>query len=207
MLRACVLNLKGSWEKHLPLVEFAYNNSYQASIQMTPYEALYGRPCRSLVCLTEVGERPSMGPDLVRDTFEKVDLIRKRLLMTQSRQKSYADKWRRPLEFEVGDHVFLKVMPKRRMVRFVKWGKLSPRYIKPFEVVEMVGTVAYRLALPLNLYGVHAVFHVSMLRKYTSDPTHVVDWGASFSLMQMEPSTRDQYISWIAGIRFCETRP
>ena len=80
MLRACVLDLKGSWEEHFPLVEFSYNNSYQASIQMTPYEALYGRPCRSLVCWTEVGERPSTGPDLVRDISNKVDLIQKRLL-------------------------------------------------------------------------------------------------------------------------------
>ena len=75
MLRACVLNLKGSWEEHLPLVEFVYNDSFQASIQMAPYEALYGRPCRSPVCWTEVGERPSTGPDLVRNTSEKVDLI------------------------------------------------------------------------------------------------------------------------------------
>ena len=80
MLRACVLDLKGSWEEHLPLVEFAYNNSYQASIQMAPYEALYERPCRSPICWTEVGKRPTTGLDLVRDTFEKVDLIRKRLL-------------------------------------------------------------------------------------------------------------------------------
>ena len=80
MLRACVLDLKGGWEEHLPLVEFSYNNSYQASIQMAPYEALYGRPCRSLVDWTKVGERSSIGPDLVRDTSKKVDLIRKRLL-------------------------------------------------------------------------------------------------------------------------------
>ena len=84
-LRASVLDLKGSWEEHLPLVEFAYNNSYQVSIQVEPYEALYGRPCRSLVCWTEVGERPSTGPDLIRDTSEKVDLIRKRILMPWSR--------------------------------------------------------------------------------------------------------------------------
>ena len=82
MLRACVLDLKGSWEEHLPLVEFSYNNNYHASIKMAPYEALCGRPCRSLVCWTEVGERPSTGPDLVKDTSEKVDLIQKRLLIT-----------------------------------------------------------------------------------------------------------------------------
>ena len=106
MLRGCVLDHKGSWEEHLPLVEFAYNNSYQASIQMAPYEALYGRPCRSPLCWTEVGESSIIGPDLIRDTSEKVSLIRQRLLTDQSRQKSYADVRFRPLEFEVGDHVF-----------------------------------------------------------------------------------------------------
>ena len=177
MLRACVLYLKGRWEEHLPLVEFAYNNSYQTSIQMAPYEALYKRPCRSPVCWKEVGERTSTGPELVRDTFEKVELIRKCLLTAQRRQKSYVDRWRRPLEFEVGDHVFLKVMPKRGVVRFGKWGKLSLRHIGPFEVHERVGMVAYHLALLPSLSSVHAVFHVSMLRKYTPDPIHVVDWG------------------------------
>ena len=132
MLRACVQDLKGSWEEHFPLVEFAYNNSYQASIQMVPYEALYGRPCRFLVCWTEVGESSTTGPELIRVTPEKVDLIRKLFLTAQSRQKSYVDTRRRPLEFEVGDHVFLKVMPKRGVIRFGKWGKLSPRYIGPF---------------------------------------------------------------------------
>ena len=112
MLRACVLDLKGSWEEHFPLVEFAYNNSYQASIQMGPYEALYGRPCRSPICWTEVGERYITSPELIRDTSEKVGMIHKSLLTTQSRQKSYADIRRRPLEFKASDHVFLKVMPK-----------------------------------------------------------------------------------------------
>ena len=176
MLRACVLDLKGSWEEHLPLVEFTYNNSYLTSIQMAPYEALYRRPCRSLICWTEVGESSITGPDLIRDTSEKVSLIHKHLLTAQSQQKSYPDRRRRPLEFEVGDHVFLKVMPKRRVDRFSKWGKLTPRYIGPFEILERVGTIAYRLALPPSLLGVHEVFHVSMLRKYTPNPAHVVDW-------------------------------
>ena len=153
MLRTCVLDIKGSWEENLPLVEFAYNNSYQASIQMAPYEALYGRPCRSLVYWTEVGERSTIGPDLVKDTPKKVDFIRKRLLITQSRQKSYVDKWRRPLEFEVGGHVLLKVMPKRGVVIFGKQGKISPRYIGPFEALERVGAIAYRLALPPSFIG------------------------------------------------------
>ena len=97
--------------------------------------------------------------------------------MAQSRQKSYADVRCRPLEFELWDRVFLKVMPKRGVVRFGKRGKLSPRFIGPFEILERVGTIAYRLALPPSMSGVHEVFHVFMLRKYTSDPAHVVDWG------------------------------
>ena len=144
---------------------------------MAPYEALYGRPCRSPLCWIEVGECSITGPDLIRDTFEQVSLIRLRLLMAQSRQKSYTDVRRRPLEFEVGDHVFLKVMPKRGGIRFGKQRKLSPRFIGPFEILERVGTVAFRLALPPNMSGVHEVFHVSMFRRYTPDPAHVVDWG------------------------------
>ena len=177
MLQACVLDHKGSWEEHLSLVEFAYNNSYQATIQMTPYEALYGRPCRSSICWTEVGESSIAGLDMIRDTSKKVSLIRHRLLTAQSRQKSYADVRRRPLEFEVGDHVFLKVMPKRGVLRFGKCGKLSPRFIGPFEILERVGTVVYQLALPPNMSSVHEVFNVSMLWRYTPDLAHVVDWG------------------------------
>ena len=144
---------------------------------MAPYEALNGRPCRSPLCWTEVGESSITGPDLIRDTSKKVSLIQQHLLTAQSRQKTYADVRRRPLEFEVGDHVFLKVMPKRGVVRFRKRGKLSPRFIDSFKILERIGNVAYRLALPPNMSGAHEVFHVSMLRKYTPDPAHVMDWG------------------------------
>ena len=168
MLRACVLDHKGSWEEHLPLVEFVYNNSYQASIQMAPYEALYGRPCRSPICWTGVGESSITGSDLIRDTSEKVSLTRQRLLTAQSRQKSYADVRRRPLKFKVGDHVFLKVMPKRGVVKFGKRGKLSPRFIGPFEILESVGTITYQLTLTPSISGVHEVFHVSM--RYSTSP-------------------------------------
>ena len=177
MLRAFVLNHKGSWEEHLPLVEFAHNNSYQASIQMAPYEALYGRPCRSPICWTEVGESSITSPDLIRDTSKKVSLIRQRLLTARIWQKSYADVRRRPLEYEVGNHVFLKVTLKRGVVRFGKRGKLSPRFIGPFEILERIGTIAYWLVLPPSMSGVHEEFHVSMLWRYTPDPAHVVDWG------------------------------
>ena len=161
---------------------------------MAPYEALYGRPCRSPLCWTEVGESSITSPDLIRDTSEKVSLILHRLLTAQSRQKSYADVRRRPLEFEVGDHIFLTIMLKRGVVRFGKHGKLSPRFIGPFKILERVGTVAYRLALPPSMSGVHEVFHVFMLRKYTPDPAHVVDRGQIEEGLVCILDSRDQVL-------------
>ena len=143
---------------------------------MVPYEALYGRPYKSPIGWTEVEENSITGPDLIRDTLEKVSFIRQRLLTAQSLQKNYADVRRRPLEFEVGDHVFLRVIPKREVVRFGKHEKLSPRYIGPFEILERIGTVAYRLTLPPSMLGVHKVLHVSILLRYTPNPAHVADW-------------------------------
>ena len=120
---------------------------------MAPYEVLYGRPCRSPIYWTEVGEKRFTGLDLVRDTYEKVYLIRRRLFTAQSRPKSYTDRLRQPLEFEVGDQVFLKVMPKRGVVKFSKRGKLSPRYIRPFKILERVGTITYRVGIITKLIG------------------------------------------------------
>src|SRR5262249_27220454 len=111
----------------------------------------------------------------IQDSAEKVQLIRKRLLASQSRQKSYADQRQKELAFEVGDHVFLKVSPTKGVIRFGQRGKLKPRFIGPFEILERIGAVAYRLALPPSLDGVHDVFHVSMLKKYVTDPSHVIE--------------------------------
>ena len=133
---------------------------------MLQYNALYGRPYRSPIGWTEVEENSITGLDLIRDTLEKVSFIRQRLLTAQSLQKSYVDVRRRPLGFEVSDHDSLKVIPKRGVVRFGKHEKLSPRFIGHFEILEMIGTVAYRLALPPSMSGVHEVFHVSMLLIY-----------------------------------------
>jgi hypothetical protein len=116
MLRLCVLDFKGNWIKYILLVKFAYNNSFQATIGMAPYEALYGRKCRSPLYWDEVGERQLLGPEMIQDTKDKVGLIRKRMLTAQSRQKSYADKHRRKLEFEIGDHVYIKVSPIKGVV-------------------------------------------------------------------------------------------
>jgi len=176
MLRACAIDFKGSWDRRLSLMEFSYNNSYQATIGMAPYEALYGRKCRSPVCWDEVGERRILGPELIEKTAEKIQVIRKRMAATQSRQKSYADKRIWNSEFQVGDSVFLKVSPKKGILRFGKRGKLTPRYIGPFEILDKIGSVAYRLALPPSLSEVHNVFHVSMLRKYQPDPSHVLSY-------------------------------
>ncbi|CAL9000046.1 unnamed protein product [Prunus brigantina] len=148
MLRACALQFRGDWDEKLPLMEFAYNNSYQASIKMSPYDALYGKQCRTPFYWDEVA---------------------------QDRQKSYADNRRKDLQFEVGDWVFLKLSPWKGVIRFGKRGKLSPRYIGPYEIVERVGPVAYRLALPSDMSRLHDVFHVSMLRKYIPDPSHVLE--------------------------------
>lgn len=166
MLRACVLDFKGNWEEYLPLSEFAYNNSYQKTIGMAPFEALYGRPCRSPVCWLGVGEKSFLGPEFIKDTSEKIAIIRDRMRTAQSRQKSYADRRTRVLEFKVGDQVLLKVSPMKGVMRFGSKGKLSPRFVGPFMITDRIGAVAYRLALPDNLHRVHNVFHVSMLRKF-----------------------------------------
>ncbi|GJY15993.1 reverse transcriptase domain-containing protein [Tanacetum coccineum] len=169
MLRACVIDFGGSWDVYLPLAEFSYNNSYHTSIRCAPFEALYGRKCRSPVLWAEIGEGSLIGPELVQETTDKVVVIKERLQAARDRQKSYADNRRKPLEFEVGDRVMLKVSPWKGVVHFGKKGKLAPRYVGPFEILERIGPVAYRLRLPEELSGVHDTFHVSTLKKCLAD--------------------------------------
>ena len=164
----------GAWDEHVALMEFAYNNQYHSSIDMAPYEALYGRKCRCPMYWDEEGERILEGPKLVQELVEKIRVVKQNLKAAQDRQKSYADPRRREVEYNMGDRVFLKVSPWKGVVRFGKRGKLSPRYIGPYEILERVGPVAYRLALPMELAQIHDVFHVSMLRRYRSDPSHVI---------------------------------
>jgi hypothetical protein len=165
MLRACVLTYGKDWEQSLPYVEFSYNNSYQASLGMSPFEALYGRKCKTPLMLSEVGERALVGPALIKEAEEKVAEIREKLKAAQSRQKNYADKKRREISFNPGDFVYLKVSPIRGTRRFQVQGKLAPRYIGPYQVLKKVGAVAYRLELPREMADIHPVFHVSQLRK------------------------------------------
>ncbi|GJW29901.1 putative reverse transcriptase domain-containing protein [Tanacetum coccineum] len=171
MLRAYVLDFEGSSDVHLLLVEFSNNNSYHSSVRCAPFEALYGRKCRSPIMWAEVGEGQLIGPELVQETIEKISQIKDRLKAACDRQKSYADKSRKPLEFSVGDYVLLKVSPWKGVVRFGKKGKLAPRFVGPFEIIEKVGLVAYRLDLPEELDGVHDTFHVSNLKNCLADPT------------------------------------
>ncbi|XP_022158211.1 uncharacterized protein LOC111024747 [Momordica charantia] len=150
-----------------------YSVERWAELYLQEIVRLHGIPISS--SLGQVGERVLLGPELVQKTNGAIQRIRARMQTAQSRQKSYADNRRNELEFNVGDHVFLRVAPAKGILLFDKKGKLSPRYIGPFEILEHVGPVAYKLALPPSLAAVHNVFHVSILRKYVYDPLHVLD--------------------------------
>jgi hypothetical protein len=183
MLRACIIQYGTSWDKCLALAEFSYNNSYQASLQMAPFEALYGRRCRTPLSWSETGERKIFGPDLVIEAEDKVKVIQSNLKTAQSRQKSYADKRRKPLQFQIGDFVYLRVSPTKGVQRFGMRGKLAPRYVGPFEVLSDCGPVAYKLRLPSQLAAIHNVFHVSQLKKCVKIPTEIVETCA----IEIEP--------------------
>ncbi|GKC51577.1 putative reverse transcriptase domain-containing protein [Tanacetum coccineum] len=148
ILRACVIDFGNGWERHLPLIEFSYNNSYHPSIKASPFEELYGRKCGSHVCWAEVGDAQLTGPELIHETTEKIVQIKQRIQAARDRQKSYADVRRKPLEFQVGDRVMLKVSPWKGVIRFGKRGKLNPR--------------------------VHSTFYVSNLKKCLSDEPLVI---------------------------------
>ncbi|WMV30580.1 hypothetical protein MTR67_023965 [Solanum verrucosum] len=141
---------------------------------MAPYEAFYGRRCRSFIEWSEVGEAGLIGPDIVHQAMEKVKIIQERLKTVQSRQKSYRDVRRGDLEFEVNDWVYLKVSPTKGVMRFGKKEKLSPRYIGPYRISKRIGNVAYELELPQELAVVHPVFHISMLKKCIGDPSLII---------------------------------
>ncbi|KAM2854340.1 hypothetical protein FF1_024799 [Malus domestica] len=174
MLRSSVLQFGDSWHDCLDLIEFAYNNSFHSSTSMSPFEALSGRVCRTPLCWSEVGERVLEGPEIVDETTQNIQVLKSNLKATQDRQKTLADRHATDRVYDVGNLVFLKLSPWRGVVRFGKKGKLSPRYIGPYEITERIGEVAYRLELPLKLSKVHTVFHVSMLQHYVSDPSHVI---------------------------------
>ncbi|GJU12497.1 putative reverse transcriptase domain-containing protein [Tanacetum coccineum] len=165
MVRACVLDFRKGWDKHLSLVEFSYNNSYHTSIKAAPFETLYRRKCRLPICWAEVGDSQLTGPEIIHETTERIVQIKSHIQAACDRQKSYADVRRKPLEFQVGDKVMLKVSPWKGVIHFGKREKLNPRYIGPFKIIAKVETVAYRLELPKKLSRVYSTFHVSKLKK------------------------------------------
>jgi hypothetical protein len=161
MLRGCALQYGRSWDKSRSYAEFSYNNSYQESLKMAPFEMMYGRRCRTLLFWSEARERKVFGPDILQEAEKQVRMVKENLRVAQSRQKSYADRRRREFSFEVGDFVYLKVSPMRDLRHFKVRGKLTPRFIGPFKILEKRGEVAYQLELPPQLLDVHDVFHVS----------------------------------------------
>jgi hypothetical protein len=208
MLRASILHFDKSWGKCLSLAEFSYNNSYQASLKMAPFDALYGQRCRTPLNWSETRKRTLFGPDLVKDAEEKVQVIWEKLKMAQMRQKSYHDNGTTPRHFEVGDYVYLKVSPTKGVQQFGVKGKLAPHYIGPYEVIKVCGPVAYRIQLSQWFSAVHNVFHVTQLKKGMLVPENEVITEANawiepdFSLIEhplrvlyrKEPKTRRQAI-------------
>jgi hypothetical protein len=170
VLRSCALKDRRSWDKYLPYAEFSYNNSYQKSLKISPFEVSYGHKCWTPLFWNEPGENHVFGPEILREVERQVQVVRENLQLAQSWQKSYADHRRRKLSFQVGDFVYLKVLPMRGLHRFKIRGRLAPRYIGPFKILEQRGEVAYQLELPLQLLDVHDVFHVSQLMKCSRVP-------------------------------------
>ncbi|CAN6711478.1 unnamed protein product [Malus baccata var. baccata] len=182
ILRSSVLQFGDAWHKRLSLIEFAYNNSFHYSITMAPFEALYGKPCRTPLCWSEVGEQVLVGPEIVDETTQNIQVIKANLKAAQDRQKSITDR-----------HSTNRVY---KVLRFGKKGKLSPRYIGPYQIVERVGEVAYRLALPPELVRVHNVFHVSMLRRNKTMQMVKVLWmnhSVKEPTWEIEERMRDMY--------------
>jgi hypothetical protein len=178
MLHMYVMDEQKHWEEFFPLVEFAYNNSYQSTIKMAPFEFLYGRPCQTPLSWDRLEDRVLVGLEVIQEMEEKMQTIRQRIKEAQDRHNSYANAHRVDRSYEVGDRVFLWVKMHKSSIKFGKGDKLSPRFMGPFEIVERKGPMTYRLALPDSLRRMHDVFHVSVLRHYISDPTHVIDMSS-----------------------------
>nr|GEU47654.1 putative reverse transcriptase domain, ribonuclease H-like domain, aspartic peptidase domain protein [Tanacetum cinerariifolium] len=174
MLRAYGIYFGKGWEKPLPLVEFSYNNNYHASTKVAPFEALYDQKCRSPVCWAEVGDTQLTGQEIIHETTKKIVQIQKHLQAARDRQRNYANVRRKPLEFQDGYHVMLKISPRKGIIQFEKRGKLNPWYIGPFKILKRIGPMAYKLELPEELSNVHNTFHVSNLKKCLSNESLII---------------------------------
>jgi hypothetical protein len=175
MLRMYVMDKPSKWEDYLHLVEFAYNNGYQDSLIMSPFEALYDRKCDTLVSWDNPIDRVVLGSEFLKDMEDQVVKIKHNLKVAQDRHKFYVDKNMTIREFKVGEHVLLKVKPKKSSLKLGSCTKMAARFCGPFEILDIIGPVTYMLALLASII-VHNVFHVSLLKKYVHDPNHVIDW-------------------------------
>eukprot|EP00253_Pinus_taeda_P012417 PITA_12417 len=182
MLRSYVMQQPTRWEEYLHLVEFAYNNGYHASLQMSPFEVLYRLKCRTPSSWGGPEDRLMLGPEMLKEMEEMVKRVRANLKVAQDRQKSFADRKRNFKEFQVGEHVYVRIQAKKSTLQWSGCAKLAPRICGPFQILVRIRPVAYQLALPSHI-RVHNVFHVSVLKKYIYDPRHIISWQD----IQVEP--------------------
>lgn len=178
ILRMYVMDQQTRWEDYLYLVEFAYHNSYHSSIGMPPFQALYGHPCRTPLSWDHLEDRVLLGPEMLQEMEQQVVRIREHLVAAQDRQKKYVDAHRVDRQFSVGDWVFLHVRLRKSLIHYGKGSKLAPCFVGPFEILERIGPIAYRLALPPSLSCIHDVFHVFVLRPYYPNISRVLDCNA-----------------------------
>eukprot|EP00253_Pinus_taeda_P031928 PITA_31928 len=182
MLREYVMQQRTKWEDYLHLVEFAYNNGYHTSLLMSPFEVLYGQKCRTPSSWSGLEDRLMLGPKMLKEMEALVKKVRSNLKAAQDRQKNFVDWKRRFKEYQVGDHVYVRIQAKKSTLQWSGCAQLAPQYCGPFQILARIGLVAYQLALPSHI-RVHNVFHVSMLKKYVYDPKHVINWQD----IQVEP--------------------
>jgi hypothetical protein len=207
MLRACALQYGRSWDKSLPYAEFSYNNSYQESLKMMPFEMLYGCRCRTPLFWNETGEWKVFGPDILQEAEKQVRMVRENLRVAQSRQKSYVDHRRRELSFEVEDFIYLKVSLMRDLCRFKVQGKLALRFIGPFKILEKRGKVAYQLELLPQLSDVHDVFDISQLKKCLCVPEEqILMEDISYQEYPVKILEMSERVTWNRKIKICKVQ-